>query len=311
MEFQQLKCFREVVATKNCTQAAANIGMGRTGVRLSIKALEESLEAKLFDGLDSAGEYTLTTEGKILYNYTNQIFAELEEAKQELENISGKKPSVVNVIYNDNLMHTIVPKVCSGYLNSNRCRDVHFNFTLGHSIDDVEKMLFSGAADIAFSQKESTSLNCLPVAQDQLYILLPADHPLAYKRKIRLSEVKHIPFILPTLNYIATDNSSSSSMLNRSIQMMIEAEHINCVYSNLHGTLEARMCYVEAGLGYTITSDFPMNDSKIAKIEIDNPYSTRPVYMLWPKNCDLSFESRKFKDYCVDYFKNRHNMVLK
>lgn len=311
MEFQQLKYFKEVVAAKSCTQAALNMGMGRTGVRLSIKTLEESLCVKLFEDEDNPDEYAMTNHGKILYNYANQILAEVEEARQELANMKAGEPPKVNIIYNDNLMHTIIPRVCSTYLSGGMNNAVHFNYILGHHIDETERMIFSGEADIAFAQRSSSKLNYLPVAQDRLYVLLPADHPLAYRRKIRLTELKDMPFILPTLNYIAPDNASNDSMLNRSIKMMIEAEHVNLHYSMLHGTLEARMCYVDAGLGYTVTSDFPVNDTKIAKIEIDNPYSTRAVYMLWPKNRELSIEARRFKDYCIDYFKNKHDMVFK
>lgn len=311
MEFQQLRCFKEVVAVHGCSQAAANLGIGRTGVRLNIKGLERDLSATLFEGDEKQDRYILTEQGKVLMSYADRILSVAEKAVQRMHDMSEGGAPCVRIAYNDNLKHIILPKVCGSYLDSGCADDVRFNFMLQHHVEDIVRALSTREADVAFSQARDPRVHALPIARDQLFVLLPADHPLAKKRSIRLAELDDMPLILPSLSYISQPHGSKMSSLDSAIDSMFEAEHISPRILPISGNMESRVCYVQAGLGYTITSSFPQNDENIASIEIDNPYSTRTIYLLWPKNRGLSIEAEDFKDYCIDFFKNKHDQTFR
>lgn len=171
-------------------------------------------------------------------------------------------------------------------------------------------MLREGQADLAFVQgTPSKDANYIQVARDQLYILLPRSHPLANKKRLRLQDLGDMPLIMPSLDYLP-DSKDQMSNLASNIVSMLEAEHLEPIVSRTTSTLPGRIAYVQAGLGYTIVSDCPHDEEQLASIEIDNPYSRRSIYMLWPKSRKLSTPAEEVREFCVDYFKHKHDILF-
>lgn len=311
MEFHQLKCFRELAITQNCSMAATNLNMSRASVRLNIKELEGLLGTELFDSSNQASPYTLTKNGKILLRYANQLLALEAKAKSSLNSTSMIAQKMVGICYNENLLHSFLPVIFNNFYRTHSRSDIQLTFYMRHFQEDVISMFEDGSADIAFTQEvPSNKVNHMQVARDQLYILLPRTHPLANKRRLRLQDLEDTPLIMPSLEYLP-DSSNLDSHLGNSIASMIEAEHINPTIASISLSLPGRIAYVQAGLGYTITSDYPIDESKLASIEIDNPYSRRNIYMLWPKNRKLSPAATEIRDYCIDSVKYSHEIPLR
>lgn len=314
MEFQQLRCFREVAATESYSKAADNIGISRTAVRQNIKELESSLSANLFFTDDAQGNYHLTEQGAVLLQYANRILSLQARLMQEVQAMKGETEQVIRILYNDNLLHTVLPRVCQSFHQTAKRQNAEFSFKMNHHLENMEAQLKADEADIAFSQSSgvlTSELNYIPIAKDQLYVLLPKNHRLAYRRSVRLIELANEPLILPNLTFVSESPEAHNSMLEKDIVTMFEAEHVVPFIAPISGNVAARIAYVQAGLGYTITSGFPMDDRYLSTVEIDNPYSRRNVYMLWPKNRELSKAAELFRLHSIDFFKNKHDIVFR
>lgn len=310
MEFQQLKCFRAVAAAQNYSVAAENLGMGRTGVRLNIKELENSLSTTLFRNDPGDNNFVLTESGRILSYYADEILQLKKEATLAVQNIN-KESWPIRLVYNDSLMYTLIPKICDSYRMSRWGELATFRFNMRHHPETIRDLLIHNEADLGFSFQEIAGVRSIQIAREQLYALLPISHPLSHRQRVHLYELIDIPLILPNFFFLSEQNGSTQSPMATYIQNMLDAEHIHPKIFHFSGNILSRVAYVSAGLGYTIASAVPQDESMVAAIEIDNPYSTRPIYMHWPANCEMSVEASQFKDYCIDFFKNRHDTVLR
>ena len=135
MDFHQLKCFREVAITQNCSQAAANLGMSRSRLRFLIKELEESLSIRLFEPDSRTDMSTRTEYGKRLLKYANQLYDLEIAAKAVGSSDSPPEEREVRIYYNENLLHTFLPTIYKSLSE--------YPFLGGHPIQ-VQDVPFSG-----------------------------------------------------------------------------------------------------------------------------------------------------------------------
>ena len=82
MELLQLKYFKTVAEIGKISAAAEALYISAPALSTSISRLEKELGMKLFDR--SSNRITLNAQGQIFLKHVNQIFANLESAKQEL-----------------------------------------------------------------------------------------------------------------------------------------------------------------------------------------------------------------------------------
>jgi len=153
MEFHQLKCFREVAITQNCSQAAANLGMSRSSIRLNIKELENRLGTELFDSSNPSGPYEMTKCGKKLFEYASQILSLEAKAKNVTqEKTNQRQQKYVRICYNENLLHSFVPALFNSFYRDMYNTDIQLMFHMRHFQSEVLPMFEDGSADLAFTQ---------------------------------------------------------------------------------------------------------------------------------------------------------------
>ena len=80
MELKHLRYFKVLAEELNFRKAAARLNISQPPLSQQIKELEESLGIPLFHRLKQGNE--LTEAGKLLYQYTLEIFEKVEEAEE-------------------------------------------------------------------------------------------------------------------------------------------------------------------------------------------------------------------------------------
>jgi DNA-binding transcriptional LysR family regulator len=85
LDLQHLKTFMVVVATKNFSRAAIELGCSQASVTHRIKALERELGARLFDRFRFARTIVLTDAGGRIYEYGSRLLALAEETKAAVQ----------------------------------------------------------------------------------------------------------------------------------------------------------------------------------------------------------------------------------
>ena len=87
LENFRLVVFRAVAEQHSFRKAAEELYLTQPAVSLQIKALEEEVGIQLFDR--TGAQIALTEAGRILLNYSQQAYALLEQAQQEIATLSG------------------------------------------------------------------------------------------------------------------------------------------------------------------------------------------------------------------------------
>ncbi len=179
MELRQLEYFLAVVEHGTFTAAATRLNVVQSGVSSTIKALERSLGAPLFDRSAGPGRPSLTAAGQVLLPEARGL---LEAARVARERVAG--PEVHGELHVGVI--TIVGPVNLPDLLS-RFREVHPHVRVRLRVHprgsaDMAEALRAGTLDVAFTSVTETvdpALHLHEITRDPLVLLLPRDHPLA------------------------------------------------------------------------------------------------------------------------------------
>ena len=83
MKMTQLLYFKTVAESGKISAAAKKLYVTAPAVSIAIANLEKELGVELFDR--SSNRVTLNEQGKIYFDFVNQMFAELDQAKQKVQ----------------------------------------------------------------------------------------------------------------------------------------------------------------------------------------------------------------------------------
>lgn len=120
MESHDLRVFKHVAELQSISRAAEKLGYVQPNISQRIKNLEDELGVKLFRRNNRG--VTLTDQGKVLLDYTNQIMLLMDEAKS---NINPKKWRESLIIGAPQTISAVkVPQLFSSFLKSNKNIDV-------------------------------------------------------------------------------------------------------------------------------------------------------------------------------------------
>jgi DNA-binding transcriptional LysR family regulator len=192
-----MRVLREVAVRGSFSAAAEALSFTQSAVSQQIAALERETGATLVER--SARGVRLTDAGRALVKHTDAILARLTEAESELEAIAGLRGGRVRMAAFESACATLMPPAIAQYRS--RHPAVELSMTLSEPEDSLPQLrsgeielavIFGGALAESYSIE---GLELVELMEDPLYLVLPADHPLARKRNIRLVDLAHEPWI--------------------------------------------------------------------------------------------------------------------
>ena len=190
MEMKQLIFFKLTAELEHMTRAANQLSVAQPFLSKTISALEEELGAELFDHVGR--QIKLNDYGKAFYYRVERVFAELEDAKRELENMVGKKEQTVSVVTNTSLY---MPGLLSAF--SRKAPFVNLRQSSARR-RRIIKLLQSGEVDFAVCTPpitEDAGLETVTLINEDCPIIYPPDHWLKWRTGISLKDLKEESFI--------------------------------------------------------------------------------------------------------------------
>src|SRR5919197_785532 len=197
LDVRRMRVLREVAVRGSFSAAAEALSFTQSAISQQIAALERETGATLVER--SARGVRLTDAGRALVKHTDAILARLTEAESELEAIAGLRGGRVRLAAFESAAATLMPPAIAEY------RSRHPAVELSMMLAEPEAalpQLRAGELDLAvifggaLAQSYSIEgLELLELLEDPLYLVLPADHPLARKRNIRLADLAHEEWI--------------------------------------------------------------------------------------------------------------------
>lgn len=201
MELDQLRYFLSVADWQNFTRAAEELGISQPALSRSIQKLEEELGQPVFERKTRA--VALTEAGTLLQSRAQQVLSILEDTKAEITDDGQSGRVRVGAI------PTIAP-----YFLPEVLRQFSREFPKAtlivqeNTTDNLLKALTQGEIDLAILALPIPAryLEIEELFEEELLLVLPPEHPLVEKEKIRLSDVEPYPFVLLDEAHCLSDN---------------------------------------------------------------------------------------------------------
>ena len=189
LDVRRMRVLREVAMRGSFSAAAESLSFTQSAVSQQIAALEREAGAVLVQR--SARGVRLTQAGEALVRHAEAIMARLAEAESELEAIAGLRGGRLRMAAFESAGATLMPLAIAAF------REQHPAVELSLSMSEPEDcvpLLRSGELDLAIVFESAVNqprdgIDRMHLVQDPMYLVLPRDHPLANRRRLRLADL--------------------------------------------------------------------------------------------------------------------------
>lgn len=295
MELQQLKYFKTVAAIGKISDAAEALFISAPALSTSISRLEKELGLKLFDR--SSNRITLNAQGKIFLKYVNQIFANLESAKQELQqSMLHQGPHIsllsINTLMWVNLIASFTAEFPQYTLSCSSISIPHF---AENGFSSQHNFLLAYECEIppAYAEK----LDSIFLFQAIPTVMVHKDHPFSQKKMLDVRELVNERLFL----------SMPGSSLHTRVQQLFELHNLPFPTDNFY-TYMVRQKMVAENKGISFLSQHPGYNAHpdiryVPLIDSFTPWNAR---LYWRKNRPLSDEEAVFRDFSQQLYRDLH-----
>ncbi|MFC1858051.1 selenium metabolism-associated LysR family transcriptional regulator [Thermodesulfobacteriota bacterium] len=193
MDLWQLQIFCKVVEQKSFSKAGRIVHLSQPTISSHIKDLEEYFDCRLVDRL--AREAVPTKAGQILYNYARRLIALKDEAVTAVAEFQGKIKGRLEIGGSTIPGGYILPRIVGDFKKD------YPAVTISLIIGDTEKIIndtLSGLLEFGVVGAKSNNKSLLQekLMEDEMRLIIPADHKWARKKHIKLEMLLNEPFIV-------------------------------------------------------------------------------------------------------------------
>jgi DNA-binding transcriptional LysR family regulator len=194
MDLRQLRYLVALAEERNFTRAAAREHIAQPALSQQIRRLEDELGLALVERTTRRAE--LTEPGRLLVGRARRILAELDAAQDEMLGLRGMQAGHLTI----GAIHTMGPIDLSLALAIFHERHPGVELTVReHSSEEMAEMLRVDELDLAFlsvtERIESRGLGLQQLVSEELVVLLPREHRLGSRRRLRMAELSGEEFI--------------------------------------------------------------------------------------------------------------------
>ncbi|MCR9085952.1 MAG: LysR family transcriptional regulator [Rhodobacteraceae bacterium] len=194
----QLRYLDAVARAGSIRKAAEGLAITSTALNRRILALEEDLGVPIFERLPRG--VRLTTAGELLIHHVRTQMSDFEKLRSQIADLSGERRGHIAVACSQALLPYFLPEQIARY------RAAHPAVTFGVHLRDrdaAEQALADHSVDLAlvFEPVRFHDVQVLARVRQPICAVMSADHPLAAKPVLRLSDCAAYPLALPTARY--------------------------------------------------------------------------------------------------------------
>jgi LysR family transcriptional regulator, transcription activator of glutamate synthase operon len=194
MELRQLRYLVALAEEQHFTRAAAREHIAQPALSQQIRRLEQEVGLALVER--TTRRVTVTEAGRTLVARARRILSEVDAANAEMQALAGVRAGHVSV----GTMHTMGPVDVSLALAVFHERHPGVELTVREqSSEELAEMLRDDVLDLAFlsvtERIETQGLVLRQLLSEQLVAVLPRNHPLARRRRLRMADLADEQFV--------------------------------------------------------------------------------------------------------------------
>ena len=265
---RQLEVFAEVVRNDgSVTQAAARLYVSQPSVSDTLRALEKTIDVRLFAGRGKAR--ALTAAGAIYWDYTQRILGLIDEAAQAVADLADRPRGRLSIVAVPTAGEQLVPSVLHSFVDA--YPDVNVTLMVANRGDAAE-VLRDGSADLAIMGRPPAGLGAedLRFAENRLVLVCSSSHELAGTSP-ELAEIASRPFLL-------REHGSGTRV---AVQELFASEGLELGHTMVLGSNNAILAAVREGLGLAILPEIAAAGSIEAGEVVELDVSPFPILRAW------------------------------
>ncbi len=257
MNLRRLKIFLAVCETMNMTQAAEALYMSQPSVSQAIAELEKELDTRLFERLNR--RLYLTEAGRRLQSYARHILNLVEQANQELSELSqgGRLRVGASLTIGTHLL----PKLAAQFHASHPEVEL---ITLVDNTSVIEALILEDRLDLGLVEGRLNSTDILEqfIQRDELVIVAAPQHPLVPRLPVQAAELAGEGFI------VREDGSGTRELF---VSAMRDADipwKIAGVYNNIEAIKQAARQNLGLGIVPEISIEQELSSGVLVPIKV-------------------------------------------
>lgn len=276
---------QKIIELGSFTKAAEALGYTQSSVSQMISSLENELGIKLLTR--SRTGVNLTIEGRDLYPYIERSILQYQAMYEKANEIKGLETGIIRVGTITSITCHWMPQLIKGF--QKLYPHVQFLFHQG-DYSSIQEWIKTGAVDFGFITPPAVKdMETIDIRDGEMLIVLPSNHPLASRPRVKLEEISEEPFILlEEGNYSEPINAFTSAGLKPNIKYTIHDDF-------------AIMTMVEAELGISILAKLMLRRTNynIVCLPADPPIYRKLAIGYKDKN-SLPIASKYFIKYLIE-----------
>ena len=295
MELQQLKYFKVVAGIGKISEAAEALFISAPALSTSISRLEKELGMKLFDR--SSNRITLNAQGQIFLKHVNQIFTNLDSAKQELQQSLIQRGPNISLLSVNSLMWV---NLIAGFTSE------FPQYTLSCSAISVSDLAENGlpshfhfflAYDCEMPPAYSDKFDSIFLFQASPTVMVHKDHPLAQKSRLDVRELVGERLFL----------SMPGSSLHERVKQLFALYELPFPTDNfLSHLVRQKMVAENSGISFFSQHPGSIPHPDIRYIPLDDPFAMWNARLYWRKDRPLTPHETAFRDFVQQFYRDLH-----
>ncbi len=284
MDVNQLEVLVAVAREQSFSRAAQVLHRTQPAVSQAIRRLENELGEPLFDRSSKDG--TLTASGRVLFEFAEQMLNLRRGAQSALRELKDLHRGKLSLSANEYTVMYLLP-----ILSVFRARHPQIKIEVKRSLARrIAAEVLGRSVEIGVVSFKPTepAITSVPVATDELALLVAVDHPLAGKETVSVRELGAESFIAhnvasPNRERVVQTFEKYRTPLNISMEMP---------------TLESIKRLVEQGMGVALvprlTAQAELARGQLAAVTVREMRSERRLHLIYRKGASLSHAARAF-----------------
>ncbi|MCM3569223.1 LysR family transcriptional regulator [Neobacillus mesonae] len=290
MEWQQLEYFRVVAKIEHFRKSAEHLAISQPALSRSINKLEKELGVTLFDRTGHSVQ--LNKFGQIFLKRVESGLNEISIGIKEINQLKNPYTGTVSLSFLQTLGLTILPEIISKFYN--QYPHVEIQLYQNKILNSIQ-MLLNREVDLCLISSFKTYPNIIwhPLLNEELFLYVPANHRLAERSSVSLSELSEEKFI----------GFKEGLGMRKVINNFCEKAGFTPVIKFEGEDVPTLAGLVSSGLGVTIIPAFHgISSKKIKQISISEPYCHREIGLAWLIENALSPSAELFRNYVIEMF---------
>jgi len=191
---RELECFSAVAEELSFSKAANRLNLSQPPLSRHIRNLEDKLGTKLFERTQRT--VRITTAGRIFQKETRGILTQLARAEDAVRRTGDPAALSLDIAFNSSLLSSNLV-ACFRRFRAAR-PDIRLTLHDCLAADQVAAVR-NGRLDVGFvgfaPEKQDEMISFKLWEKEPVIALLPEEHPLGHKKKIRIDDLHGLPMV--------------------------------------------------------------------------------------------------------------------